>query len=469
MINPFVKNLIRFLLISLAIFIDINNCNSQTDISAGNSNQNYPGQYSYPLKLAGQGKRYLVDQKNKPFFWSGDTGWSLIAQLSREEADLYLTNRQEKGFTVILVNLIEHKFSSNAPANYYKDPPFTGKPFVTPNEKYFEHADHVLRLAAEKNLIILLDALYLGYNCGDEGWCEDVKSASAEDLKTWGRYLGKRYKDFPNIVWVAGGDTDPSVVKDKILEMVKGIREFDPIHLFSGHNSPEMMGADPWPGENWMTINNVYSYDSVLYGKYKQAFELRPVMPYFEIESAYENEHRSTPQQLRSQAYWAILSGAMGHVFGNCPLWHFGSWPSWCNLSDWKSEMDNKGSESMDYLQRLFRSRKWETLIPDFSHKVLISGYGQWGFKNYTAAALTADGNTLIAYLPSMRKIAVDMSKMSGKRSNCWWYDPSKGNAEFIGTFNNSGTKSLIPSSKGDIILVIDNAEMKMSSPGSFK
>ena len=46
-------------------------------------------------------------------------------------------------------------------------------------------------------------------------------------------------------------------------------------------------------------------------------------MPFFLMESAYENEHDAGEQRLRAQAYQAILSGAMGHLFGNNPIWHF--------------------------------------------------------------------------------------------------------------------------------------------------
>jgi hypothetical protein len=46
-------------------------------------------------------KRFLVTKDGKPFFWLGDTAWELFHRLSREEADKYLKNRAEKGFTVI--------------------------------------------------------------------------------------------------------------------------------------------------------------------------------------------------------------------------------------------------------------------------------------------------------------------------------------------------------------------------------
>ena len=46
-------------------------------------------------------KRFLQTSDGKPFFWLGDTAWELFHRLDREEAEKYLKNRADKGFTVI--------------------------------------------------------------------------------------------------------------------------------------------------------------------------------------------------------------------------------------------------------------------------------------------------------------------------------------------------------------------------------
>jgi hypothetical protein len=422
--------------------------------------------YIFPLKQGEKGSRYITDQNDKPFFWLGDAAWSLIAQLSRDDVDFYLDNRKEMGFSVVLVSLIEHKFCTNAPANHYGDLPFEGRLFSTPNPKYFDNADYVIEAASKRNIIVLLAPLYLGYDCKDEGWCAEVKAASDADLSIWGKYIGNRYSKFKNIVWIIGGDTDPSPVREKVLKMVNGIREYDTIHLFTAHNRPETMAISPWEGESWMNINNVYTYDSIIYRQLKKAYDIKPAVPFYLVESAYENEHNATPQELRSQAYTTLLSGSMGHIFGNCPVWHFGSFKSWCNITDWKTELNNKGSIGMFYFQKLFRLRSWHTLIPDFDHTVITAGYGKWGYKDYVCAARTKDGNTIIAYLPSSREITADLSKVAGKKARCWWYEPSSGKAFNIGTFNSDGTKNFTPASNGDWVLVIDNEDADLIIPG---
>jgi hypothetical protein len=414
-----------------------------------------------------EGDRYLTDKENKPFFWVGDAAWSLIVQLNKPEVDYYLDDRYQKGFTVLLVNLIDHKFGSSAPANIYNEPPFSGFPFITPNEAYFLHADYVISAAAQRGIAILLCPLYLGWGFGDEGWGAEVKNARPEDLRSWGQYVGRRYAKYDNIIWCIGGDTDPSPEKDKILACVRGILEYDQRHLFTTHNHPETLTITPWPGEQWLTINNVYSYSTALYEFCKEAYDQKPVMPYFMMESAYENEHNATPQRLRSEAYWPLLCGAMGQIFGNCPIWHFSSTPGWCGAKDWKEQLNYPGSVSMDYLQRLFRSRPWHLLVPDFDHNVMTEGFGQWDNADYVTTAYASDGTTIIAYLPSQKQVTVDMSKITGKNTRCWWYNPDTGLATEIGMFPAIGNQNFNPPSGGDWVLIIDDASSDFPVPGS--
>jgi len=41
------------------------------------------------LKVSGN-QRFLVDEKDNPFFWLGDTGWLLFSKLNREEDENYI-------------------------------------------------------------------------------------------------------------------------------------------------------------------------------------------------------------------------------------------------------------------------------------------------------------------------------------------------------------------------------------------
>ena len=114
----------------------------------------------YPPKVSASGLS-LVDQNNRPFFINGESAWSLITQISKQDAELFLENRRQKGYNVLLAMLINHEFTSNAPRNFAGDAPFTtAGDFNTPNEAYFAHADWVINTAAAKGQVIMLTPLY---------------------------------------------------------------------------------------------------------------------------------------------------------------------------------------------------------------------------------------------------------------------------------------------------------------------
>lgn len=116
----------------------------------------------FPVRVSANG-RYLEDARGKPFLLHGGTAWSLIVQLTKEETEEYLENRRQKGFHAILVNLIEAHYADNPPKNTFGDGPFTTPgDFSTPDEKYFAHADWVIRKAGEKGILVVLNLSYTG-------------------------------------------------------------------------------------------------------------------------------------------------------------------------------------------------------------------------------------------------------------------------------------------------------------------
>ena len=453
-----------------SIFVNVSN-NAAMNNTINNTINN--SGYSLPLVISSN-KRYLADQNSKPFFLVGDAAWSLIAQLNKSDADLYLQNRSSLGFDLIMVNLIEHQFATNAPNNFYNVAPFSGTAFQsTPNEAYFANADYIIQSAAQKGIVVLLAPVYLGYDCGGQGWCSEVKAASLAQMLSWGQYVGNRYKNYTNIIWLIGGDTDPSTptdVRPKLAQVVAGIQQNNSNPIFTAHNDEEEMAIDPWSGASWLNLNDVYTYSTTQYANAKNAYQLSPTIPFFLLETAYENEHSSTAQQLRAQSYWTVLSGGFGNIFGNCPIWHFNgdASGSFClNSIKWKTQLGNQGSLNMKYFAQLFNSRYWYNLIPDFNHKVLTVGYGTNGNTDYVTAASASDGSSIIAYLPTSRAVTVNTSSINGTNINVWWYNPSNGSATLNGTYANSGLRTFTPAA-GDWVLVIDNAALNLPTPGSY-
>ena len=412
-------------------------------------------------------RRYLIDERGAPFLMVGDAAWSLLVQLELPLAEAYLNDRATRGFNLVLVNLIEHNFGSHAPANAYGEAPFSGTPFISPSEAYFDHVDKVLELAAERDIAVLLAPVYLGTQCGVQGWCAEVESASLDDMRAWGRFLGQRYANFDDLIWLIGGDHDPTLLADKLREVVSGIREFDSNHLMTAHNQSESQAIAPWPAEDWLDINSVYTYSTTLYTAMREARDDFPGMPLFLLESAYENERGSTPASLRAQSHWAMLSGGFGHIFGSCPIWHFGSSSQWCGSTDWQAQLGERGSQQMTAFRNLYQSRHWHRLVPDFDQTLVVSGAGDWGTEDYAMAAWADDGSSILAYLPAPRAITIDSSLLRGSFVRAWWYDAYLGTAELAGVFP-QGLLTFPAHPPDDWVLVLDDAGLDLPPPGQL-
>jgi hypothetical protein len=377
----------------------------------------------FPLSII-DGQRYLTDASGTPFLIHGDAAWSLIADLTREETDVYLADRAARGFNSVLVNLLEHRFARHAPANAYGNPPFlTADDFSKPDEEYFAHAEWAIARAREKGMLVLLAPAYLGAHGGEDGWWVAMQAAGADRLHAYGRYLGSRFGKFDNILWVHGGDFTPPN-KDLVSAIARGIRETAPRHLHTVHIAPETAVTDFWRNDDeWLDVITAYTYNHVC-SSVLEAVNAARVRPVFLIESFYENEHGTGAWRTRSQAYDALLCGASGEVFGNNPIWHFhhaGIYPA---PGDWWQNLGSEGARSQTVLAELFRDLPWWQLEPVATPGLIIDAQGA---DLPAVAARTRDGTLALVYLPSARRISVNCGQMAHQPVDARWYDPASG------------------------------------------
>ena len=420
----------------------------------------------FPLKASANG-RYLVDQNDVPFLMVGDSPQAMIADLSEADADYFLANRKAAGFNTVWVNLLCNTYTGcRSDGNTYDGiPPFTTPgDLSTPNEAYFTRADHMIQLAAKYGLLVILDPIETG------GWLQTLQNNGATKGYNYGTYLGSRYKNFPNIVWMSGNDfnswqnqSDDTLV----LAVAKGIKSSDTNHIHTvelgGNGSPGISSLDDSNWASIITLNAAYTY-STTYAEVLHAYS-QATMPVFMVEANYEFENNTgwdygSPLILRMQEYWTMLSGATGQLYGNHYTWGF--------ISGWKNNLDTTGSIQMRYVTNLFASRQWQDLVPDQNHTMVTAGYGVFsstgslGSNDYLTAARTPDGKLAIAYMPTIRTIIVDMTKLSGTVT-ARWYDPANGTYTNISgsPFPNSGSWQFTPpgnnsDGNGDWVLVLE-------------
>jgi len=413
--------------------------------------------FKLPLKIS-PNRRHLVDQVGHPVLIHGDTAWSLISALTKEEVEQYLANRAEKGFNAIIVNLVEHKF--NGPTNRYGEAPFRNLvDFSTTNDQYFEYADWVLQRAAFYGIVVFLAPLYLGLDNkpNDEGWFHEVRLSGMARGYYFGRYIGKRYAGFDNIIWLMGGDRNPAGVIEEEYSVVQGIKDFDTHSLFTASPELEQSTLETYGWRGWLDFNSTYTY-AIVHKTLLDDYNRRPVMPFVLLSTSYENEHNASALQIRRQGYWALLCGACGQFLGNYPIWLFNP--------GWESALESPGAYDRVYLKAFITSRPWHQLVPDQQHRVVTGGLGESNGLDSLAAAITTDGNTVMVYLPTAQEVTIDLSRIAGSQACAWWFNPRTGDAQPAGEYSTSGLQQFSPPTEGDWGLVLDNAALKLPIPG---
>ncbi|MCU1240425.1 MAG: hypothetical protein JWO71_1151 [Candidatus Acidoferrum typicum] len=440
---------------------------------------------AFPLKVS-ENHRYLVDQHGRPFRIQGDSAQSLIANLTYAEADTYLTDRRNKGFNAVNINLLERKFAIDAPKNRRGDSPFTvADNFAAPNDAYFDFADSIIELAASKGMLVSLAAMYLGYGGGAEGWWSTLTNAANTQTVCYnfGFYVGKRYKNRANILWVIGGDFTPppgSEGEKRLQKFMQGIKAAGASQLWSGDWHDPCISTDVRAFAPEMDVNAVYTYgingkDGLTYGESRVAYKYSPARPAYLKETGYEEETLlpGDPTSVRKYQYWAVLGGATaGAFFGHRDIWDFATsrWSSGLapNPRPWQTALNSTGAFDMKRLGTLLDSTAWYKLVPSGMggmQTLVTAGGGTYGKGDYVTAAAAADRSLLLAYLPpeaNSAGIAVSMSALAAP-AKARWFDPTS--AIFINipgdSFPNSGSRTFsIPGNNAagarDWVLVVE-------------
>jgi Protein of unknown function (DUF4038)/Putative collagen-binding domain of a collagenase len=402
----------------------------------------------WPVRVGPTG-RYLVDHRGRPFLIVGDSAQALIVKLSLRDADRYLTNRRVAGFNSIWVNLLCNAYTGGRAdgRTYAGIPPFrTPGDLSTPNSRYFQRVDAMIRLAAQHGITVFLDPIETG------GWLGVLeKNGIAKDYR-FGRYLGLRYRSFPNIVWFNGNDfqqwADPEE-DATALAVAHGIRATDPNHIHTVELNYTSSGSLDDP--RWKPIielNASYTYHPT-YAQVLRDYNRVDHLPTFMVEANYEFDDidYAGSQTLRRQEYWALLSGAAGQFFGNSYIWPF--------ATGWRSKLNTPGVAQLGYVTKLFKAVAWQELVPDQSHAVVVGGYGSFSAygnvnaSDYVTAARTPNGKLAIAYLPVLRTVTVDLAELSGP-VRARWYDPASGRFSRVrgSPFPNTGIRRFTPAGR---------------------
>jgi Protein of unknown function (DUF4038)/Putative collagen-binding domain of a collagenase len=402
----------------------------------------------YPLRASADGP-YLVDSHNVPFLVVGDAPHSLIVNLSDADAVAYLGNRASNGVNSVWVEALCVAYTGGRADGSMLDgtTPFTNTisggywDLTAPREAYWSHVDCIVQTAAANGIQVLLTPL-------DEGGLSDTALANGTNrCHRYGQFLGERYKNLPNILWQNGNDFQDWGTADcdaVITSIALGIKDTDTNHLHTVQlNYPV---SDSLEDPNWwpiVSVNGVYTYYPT-YDECLVAYNRTNCIPVLFLEGHYEYENVSgemgTPNVLRRQEYWSLLSGSLaGHLYGNYYTWTF--------AGGWESYLNSPGITQLGYFRGLFSPREWYRLVPDQAHSLLTAGYGTYATggnvsdSDYATAARTPDGTLAVVYTPVGNTLTIAMTNFAGSLT-ARWFDPSANTFTVISgsPFTNIGT-----------------------------
>jgi hypothetical protein len=388
-----------------------------------------PASLAFPVAVS-PNHRYLIDQHGQAFMMVGDSPQCLSTNLSTADMDFFFADRQAHGFNTAWVNLLCGSYTrgSNDASTFDGIKPFSrDDDIASPNPEYFARMDTMVRSAARHGITLLLDPAETG------SFRDLIKSNGVDKSRDYGRFLGERYKNDPNIIWMLGNDyqEDQWETYDPFeTALSKGLRDADPAklqtielnyYMSTSYDNPE------WPPLIDLATAYTYypTYDAVL-----KAYNSTPTQPVFMVEANYEFENNTkgpetTDETLRRQEYWTMLSGATGQLYGNGYTWGL-------NDENWKDHFDTKAVTQLGLMAKLLGGHPWQDLVPDQSHTFLVDGAGKSSSggdvldNDYATAAVTPDGTFGAVYVPTKRTLTIDLSKLRAGVT-AQWFDPSDG------------------------------------------
>ena len=422
-----------------------------------------PGAGSLSRLQVSPDHRFLTKSDGAPFVWMGDTAW-FLPKLSPSDIDIYLNDTGAKGFNAAWVYLYTY---GSEPVG---ENPFLNNDIAAPNELYWQKIDDLVAAADSKGLytgLVISWPHFLIY-----------KNNTLARIENLGRWLGTRYSNRNNVVWVISGEYSasygycvsciPQSEKDKFERMALGIRAGGGAQLMTIHpgihSSLPDFGNSPWL--DFSTIQSGHQRDNHSLG-FNENYEFitfdynypftRPAIdgePNYEYLPdswfALQNAARApiNAADVRRKAYWSVFAGAFGHVYGSesLEIFHRQDDPIGLNyntalrnlIPNWQDALNAPGRSQMIYLKSFLESKPMLGRIPDQS--IVTSDLGT--DLSHIQATRASNGSYAWIYIPDGRAATINMTKLAGPLVNASWYNPQNGSSISAGQFTNTGSSA---------------------------
>lgn len=388
----------------------------------------------------------MVDHQLRPFPIIAESAWGLIVRLTSAQVDSYIADRKARGFNAAMMMLIcKHSgIQAGSTANQNGDTPFTGTALTTPREAYFVWADEVIRRFERAGMLVLLAPCYSGYGGPGttEGWWDDLTSDTV--AADWGAWVGARYKDFRNIIWVGGGDYTPTAgaQSDRSKAVSTGLVTGGATQLQTYHCGRYTYAFEKWgTAETWLKLGNIYTDDGTsdlsIPAAAAQEYARSGPHPHYLIEDWYADEHSMTDSNVVVEKWQALLSGACGVTIGTAAIWPFST--------GYSSEFGSNANIGMTQIAALYGMYPWETLVPKADASLVSSALGSTTSTICPALGDYSSGKFAFILVPTATSPTVVMTNFSQPSVRARWYDIASGAHVNVSgqPFSNTGSQSM--------------------------
>ncbi len=447
----------------------------------------FPGHFGYAQRLkVSENRRFLITEVGEPFFWLADTAWELFHRLNRQEASLYLETRAKQGFNVVQAVALAELDGLNTP-NAYGDTPLAATDLSQPNDAYFDHVEWIVKKADSLGIYIALLPSW-GDKLFKNSWGVGPEILNPENAYDFGQWIGNRFKNADNIIWIIGGDRNPREASRDVevwRQLAEGIVAstggYDHA-LMSFHPQPkDGGGSSTWFHQDaWLDFNmhqTGHCPDRPTYRNIAHDYGLKPVKPVLDAEPLYEDHPNcfnarelgySLARDIRRIMYWNVFAGAFGQTYGCHDVWQmYSAGKEGVNqpLRPWHEALQLPMATQVKHLKNLMLSRPFLNRIPD---QGMVSQPQQTD-RQYVVATRDANGSYAMIYFPEGRNTMIDLSSLKEGGLRSWWYDPRTGAAFETQLGKRSGQIECIPPTSGpghDWVLVVDSQKEGFGAPG---
>jgi hypothetical protein len=390
--------------------------------------------------------------------------------------DAYLDDRAARGFNVIQGPVLLHGDSGIEFRNWYGD---SNTDPNAHNWGWFNHIDYIVDAAEQRGLYVALVATW-GDNIDRFGTTQSQKVANAG---AFGEWLGARYRDHHNVIWIVAGEynqfgtgNDIRAVWNALGNGLRtGSQGSNLITIHASFQEGRQSSSSMFHDATWLSFNMIQSSHSGNWGSgadnfhlVQNDYNLAPVKPVIDGEAHYEGVTGWDAFGVRRRAYWSVFAGAMGHTYGTVAVavsYRGGNDEVVLGeTTPWWDSLDKAGANDMLPLRRLMESRPMLKRVP--ADGMLITPAGN--VPDRMIATRDVQGRYAMVYVPRKNKtFTINTSALSGSNVKAWWYDCRNGQTRSAGTFASGGYKTFTTPNRGaDWVLVLDDTSQGYGRPG---